>query len=109
MSWEDRRGRRYYTRSRRAGGRIVRQYIGRGRAAEAIAWHDAREREQRAARAADRRAAWARERAASAALEALAGEVDGAIAAVAEAGLVLAGYHRHHRGAWRRRRGRGDD
>ena len=56
MGWETRqRGRRYYTRARRAGGLIVREYIGTGRAAELVALLGEREREELdAARAEDR-------------------------------------------------------
>lgn len=45
MGWE--RG-RYYMRSRRVDGRVVRVYIGRGPAAEAAAGDDRARRERRA-------------------------------------------------------------
>ncbi len=101
MSWEDRGGRRYYTRSRRAGGRIVREYLGTGPLADLSARHDAEARERRAARAAAERAA----RAEAAALEALVADVGRLVDALAGATLRVAGYRRHHRGEWRRRRG----
>ena len=48
MAWESRRGTgRYYTRSRRQQGKIIRQYVGCGPTAEAAAADDARQREQR--------------------------------------------------------------
>jgi hypothetical protein len=45
VGWETRaRGVRYYTRSRRINGRVVREYIGTGPVAEAIAALEARDR-----------------------------------------------------------------
>jgi hypothetical protein len=60
MAWE----RGYYYRVRKVGGRVFRQYVGRGPVAEVVAQMDALEREQREAE----RAAW---RAARAELDAL--------------------------------------
>ena len=102
MAWETRaRGTRYYTRSRRVNGRVVREYIGIGLAAEIAARTDERERAYRQARAQAEREE--RER-----LDALDGQVDelcGTADVLARAALVLAGFHQHHRGEWRRRRG----
>lgn len=101
MAWETRaRGNWYYTRSRRVDGRIVREYIGAGPLAETLAAQDTGMRARwREAVAQSRQA-----RADDAALAALVGDLSvGVDAALVEA-LTLAGYHRHHRGQWRRRR-----
>ena len=101
MGWETRqRGGRYYTRSRREGGRIVREYIGTGRVAELAALLDEREREEReAARAEDRE--WrAQIEAADYLIDTLCRGAD----VLARATLLAAGYHQHDRGAWRKRR-----
>ena len=104
MGWERRkRGGLYYTRSRKLDGRVVRQYIGTGLLGEMVAVMDAQERAERKAEA----AAW---RGKQERLETADGPVD-ALCEVAEAvthgALILAGYYRHHRGEWRRRRGQG--
>jgi hypothetical protein len=101
MGWQERSGgRRYYTRSLRREGRVVRQYVGRGDAAEAAA---AADRDRRAARDAEREAS-------RLALSRLA-EVDRQVAVLCEAAetasrawLLLGGYQRHDRGQWRLRR-----
>ena len=101
MAWETRKGSsgRYYTRSRREGGRVIREYIGCGLVAEAIAALDAQER-------------WLREeqdeRLGEQVVEAQAvdqqlndiGELCDVLAQVV---LWQAGYHKH-RGEWRKRR-----
>jgi hypothetical protein len=101
MGWETRRGRgRYYTRSHKIADRVVREYVGTGLVAELAAQQDAA---ARAARQAERdRFAQTidHHRDADAAQAAFAQLVDGLTAAV----LVAAGYHRHHRGEWRKRR-----
>ena len=103
MGWERRsRGGLYYTRSRRVGGRVVREYVGTGLAAELAARLDAAERGRRGARAAAGRAERERLDAADATLAELSAVAD----ALARSALLLAGYHRHDRGEWRRRRGR---
>jgi hypothetical protein len=97
VGWKTRRnGSRYYYRSRREGDRVISEYVGAGPAAEtAAAEHTARCARRTAAREETRR------------LDAIARDlaeqrriVDGAVAAALEA----TGYHRHHRGEWRKRR-----
>ena len=101
MGWETReRGGRYYTRSRKVGGRVVREYVGGGRVAELAAALDAAERRERAEARQRLREAAAADAAAFAALTELGCVLDGLAAAF----LIGAGYRRHHRGEWRRRR-----
>ena len=101
MGWETRRGRgRYYTRSRREGGRVVREYVGTGPIAELAAQADALHRQLRAVERAQRQAV--RMLAAPPELQRL----DRLVMELYRASLLVAGYHQHARGAWRRRRPR---
>jgi len=102
VSWETRNGKgRYYVRTWREGGRIVREYIGAGAYGECVAADDARDRAERVDEAA----------AARAEVEQLS-ELDKLVAASAQAArvvasqaLIAAGYRRHQRGEWRKTRG----
>ena len=94
MGWD--KG-RYYTRSRKVNGRVVREYLGTGEAAEQAARLDASARQGREARRAERDELAALD----ASLDDLAEETD----LLARAVLAAAGYRRHHRGEWRRKRG----
>ena len=101
MAWETRqRGGRYYTRSKKIGGRVIREYVGTGLAGELAAALDARRRAERQAE----QAAWRRDleriKSAIAPLEEFCDTVE----VLARASLLLAGYHQHNRGEWRRRR-----
>jgi hypothetical protein len=101
MSWECPRGKvRYYTRSRRVGGRIVREYLGTGPAAEQAAAEDAERRAERLAHTVEKRILAERYGEAIALLEAFCGLTDQLLAAA----LTEKGYHQHDRGAWRRAR-----
>ena len=101
MAWEIRqRGGRYYTRSIRQGGRVRREYIGTGETAELIAAIDNRDRQARLTARAAERAERERIRQADMALA----DLDALTETLARLALVAAGYHRHHRGDWRRRR-----
>ncbi len=102
MAWEQReRGGLYYTRSRKVDGRVVREYIGTGPLAELAAEADALERRRREEEA----EAWREERERMEALEAPIEELCEAAEVLSQAALYAAGYHRHNRGEWRKRRG----
>jgi hypothetical protein len=101
MAWETRNnGRRYYTRSTRVNGKVVREYVGTGYLAELAAQIDNCERYRKELEKAD--------------IDAIRGELDSIEAAISgyderikrivNATLTAAGYHRHDRGLWRRKR-----
>jgi hypothetical protein len=102
MGWE--RG-RYYTRSRKVNGRVVREYVGAGPLGELAARADAKERQQREARRAADRAT----RAELDALDAPLDELHELAELVARAALLAAGYRQHKRGEWRKRREQGGE
>lgn len=102
MAWERReRGGLYYTRSRWEGGRVLREYVGTGPAAEKAAALDDLERRRREEEAAAER--FERER--LDALEKPVEELFEAVEILTNAALLTAGYHKHERGEWRKRRG----
>ena len=102
MGWETRpRGGRYYTRSKKIGGRVVREYVGTGYVAERIAQMDAEEREEREQVQAALKAERDRIRAQGKAVMDYCRNVD----EVLTEALLAAGYH-NHKGQWRRRRGK---
>ena len=102
MAWDH--GGRYYTRSHKVNGRVVREYIGGGEKGEIAAQIDAYTQKQR--KLAQER--WHDEKADLVAfdrqIEAFydLGEV------IAAAAMTMAGFHQH-RGHWRRRRERRED
>jgi hypothetical protein len=104
MAWETRTGSsgRYYTRSTKVGGRVVREYVGSAGSplAELAAAEDALHREARQREAQDRRT----ERERLAALDAPLDALDALTGALYRAALVAAGYRQHKRGEWRRKR-----
>jgi|SRR5215216_3844403 len=103
MAWERReRGGLYYTRSRKLDGRVVREYVGSGSVGELAAQTDALERLQ----CEEEAKAWKEERERMEALEAPIEELCEASEVFAQAALYAAGYHRHNRGEWRKRRGK---
>ena len=99
--WERReRGGLYYTRSRKEGGRVVREYVGCGSLGELAAQLDAEERQRREEQA----ARWRDEQADLDALEAPVAELSEASDLLVRAALLASGYHQHNRGEWRLRR-----
>jgi len=101
MSWETRAGRRYYYRAEKVAGRVVKEYIGAGEVADAIASLDALDRQAAALQAQEQRQARVRLDDVDAAVEGFCRTVDAAV----RAALTQAGYHQHDRGLWRKRRG----
>src|SRR5215213_5707938 len=101
MGWEKReRGGPYYTRTRKIGSRVVREYVGGGTLGHIAALQDAQERRRREEEAALCKEE--RER-----LEALVAPVEDlceAAETLYRAALLAAGYRRHQRGQWRRKR-----
>lgn len=99
--WERReRGGLYYTRSRKEGGRVVREYVGGGILGELAAQMDAEDRRRREEEAASRREERERLEALSAPVEELCEVAE----VIARAALYASGYHQHNRGKWRKRR-----
>jgi hypothetical protein len=95
---------RYYTRSKKINGRVVREYVGVGETAELAAQIDA---SNRADREAEREARGA-EKAELDALDAGVKELNDLADLLARAALLAAGYRQHKRGEWRKRRGNCD-
>ena len=97
MAWD----RGYYYRVCKENGRVVREYVGRGHVAQLIAEMDELQREERnLKRAADRQ-----ERIQVHALTDQLDKLDKLADLAARAALLAAGFHKHNRGEWRKRRG----
>lgn len=93
MAWETRqRGGRYYTRSRREGGQIVREYVGCGAVAELMAELDALDKQQAALEREQEQAQRIQGEAVFSALDPLTLLTE----VVLHQTLTAAGYHRHH-------------
>ena len=98
MSWEQRGGGgRYYTRSRREDGRILREYVGSGPLAELMALADENDRRRREEEA----RAWREEREDLERLDGGAGELCELAELLNRAALLYAGYRQHNRGECR--------
>ena len=97
MGWEYRsRGGPYYIRHTTSNGHTVREYLGRGPAAERTAAEDTI---KRAVQERDR-AEWQQLEALDSDVAALCSVVD----VLSQGTLLTEGYHQHHRGEWRKRR-----
>ena len=97
MGWE--KDGRYYTRSRKVNGRVVREYIGGGEVGALVAQMAAIER----ARRDFERECWRLEKEEMEAFDASVAKVCQMADIIAKAAMIAAGFHRH-RGEWRRRR-----
>jgi hypothetical protein len=104
MAWEQRGNHRYYYRSRKIEGRVVNEYVGGGQAGMLAAREDESRRRTREAEQVALQADRDAFEAAAAAHDAFARSAD----ALMTAALVAAGYHRHDRGQWRKRRDTGE-
>ena len=100
MSWETRAGSRYYYRAKKVNGRVVKQYIGSGEVAGAMAGLESLDRERREEQRAEVKA----ERDRLDALDQRVADLSAAVDAALNDALTAAGYHRHDRGAWRKAR-----
>lgn len=101
MGWETReRGTRYYTRSRKIGGRVVREYVGSGTLAELVAQQDASTRAARCRELAAKR----EEKGKETAIERDLVSYYAAVTQVLQQHMEAADFHQHARGEWRRRR-----
>jgi hypothetical protein len=96
MGWEIRGGRRYFTRSRKVHGKVVRQYVGGGGLGELVAAADALRRAEAAAHQAEQ----ARWEAALIPLLELCRVTD----LLTHACLLANGFHQHARSSWRKKR-----
>jgi hypothetical protein len=102
MGWKIINGRSYYYRTVREGGQIRSEYVGASGTASLIAQLDAIDREAKEAERHERKL----ERAQAETEDRELADWCESIETLARAALVAAGYHRHHRGEWRKRRER---
>ena len=106
MGWESRNGRgRYYYRSRRFNGKVIHEYVGTGSVGELAAQLDA----QRRARLAVQRQAWDREQERLKVEDGLLENLDVVCGLATRTEFEAAGYHQHHGGEWRKRRGQSNE
>jgi hypothetical protein len=101
MAWEQRGNQTYYYRSVRSGTCVTKEYVGGGRVASLIAQLDEIEREKKT----QQRERLQFERQRWAALESPMLELDAVADLLVTAAMMAAGFRRHDRGEWRRRRG----
>lgn len=99
MGWEERRGRKYFYRKRRNGGRVVSEYLGAGPDAEAVAALDELQRQARE----EQRELFRREREQQRAIDESVDQACHLIRTLVDAVLLLNGYHTH-KGQWRKKR-----
>ena len=97
MGWEQKRGRWYYYRKRRVGGKVRSEYVGSGAVAQLCAELDECGRRERAAQ----RAADQATQQAEAVIDRQLADAESALREMTHATLVAAGCHRH-KGQWRK-------
>lgn len=97
MGW-DRRG--YYYRAKKVDGRVVREYVGQGEIAALVEQNDLLDREKRKLDFAQERA----QQDEMNALDELLNDLNEQIDLLARVVLLAAGYRRHKRGEWRKKR-----
>jgi hypothetical protein len=96
LAWETRNGRgRYYTRSRRINGQVVREYYGTGLVGSTMARID--ERKQA------RRRQWQAQRQRLDEIDRPINNLNTLCTSLMHIALHAAGFHRHHCGEWRKR------
>src|SRR5262245_41364008 len=100
MAWHQQGTRTYYYRSVRIGGRPVRRYVGASPAAELDAAVERLRRLEGTIEAGECRDEEARLREAEVPLLELCGGAE----LLTRVALAIAGFHRHDRGQWRKRR-----
>src|SRR5262245_60815433 len=96
MAWENRGLQRFYYRSRRVNGQVIKTYVGSGHAARLAYEQDLRQQEAREQKRAMRKEIEA--------LDLQTGSLSDMTKTFVKAHLLLAGYLQHHRGEWRKRR-----
>lgn len=101
MGWE--RG-RYYTRSKKVNGRVVRDYVGGGRIGELVAELDSIERDRREREVEE----WRAVRADLDEVAAMLSDLNQRCDLLTRAALIVGGYRQHKRGEWRKQRVRKD-
>jgi hypothetical protein len=97
MGWEHRGNRLYYYRKRRAGQRVVTEYIGSGMAGSLIAELDHDEYLERAYSAAE----WKEQQNEQKRIESYMDKMQESINSVVRAVFLTSGYHAH-KGQWRK-------
>ena len=102
MGWD--KG-RYYTRSKKINGQVIREYFGSGPIGELEARSDARERKCRA----DELAAWKAKQDEMESLDEQIIELCDLCDKLARAALMASGFFQHNRGEWRKRRVQGKE
>jgi len=101
MGWESRNGRgRYYTRSRKVNGRVVRENVGTGLAGELAAAEDAQRRAERQ----EGQKTYLETRRDLSELDRSVARVYANVETLLRAAMIAGGYWRPHRNTWRRRR-----